>query len=60
MSIPKSQLDGIIFSLQLYCKDFPKEFIIPNDPRINKLMEKNINKNNLNYYYSRRDGKVYI
>jgi hypothetical protein len=60
MSVPKSQLDGIIFSLKLYCKDFPKEFIIPNDSRINKLMEKNIDENNLKYYYLRRDGKVYI
>ena len=60
MSVPKSQLDGIIFSLKLYCKDFPKEFIIPNDSRINKLMERNIDENNLKYYYLRRDGKVYI
>ena len=60
MSIPKSQLDGIIYSLKLYCKDYSKEFIIPNDPRINKLMEKNINENYLKYYYLRRGGKVYI
>tara|TARA_B100000989_G_scaffold265619_1_gene218607 strand:- start:2098 stop:2331 length:234 start_codon:yes stop_codon:yes gene_type:complete len=26
-SMPKSQLDGIIFNLQLYWQDFPKEFI---------------------------------
>ena len=41
-------------------QDFPKEFIIPNDSRINKLMERNIDENNLKYYYLRRDGKVYI
>ena len=31
-----------------------------NDSRINKLMERNIDENNLKYYYLRRDGKVYI
>ncbi len=57
--LPDSQKDGIIYSLQLYINDESPELIVPEDSRINELLDLKVDDKHLQYYYYRRDGKIY-
>ena len=57
--LPDSQKNAIIYSLQLYIKDESPELIVPDDPRINKLLNIKVDDKYLQYYYYRRHGKIY-
>ena len=57
--LPNSQKHGIIFSLQEWIKYHGPELIVPDDSRISKLLEMEVDEKYLRYYYLRRDGEVY-